>query len=114
MNEQIKQQWLTALRSGDYEQGSEALVTEDNCYCCLGVLTKLYANACGVRFDGNHADTFEENERLPECVMNWADLTEAIPSLTLSDGFECNANLAELNDKGMSFADIADLIEEQL
>jgi len=40
--------WINALRSGDYKQGREKLVTEyadGTCrYCCLGVLSKV----CGL------------------------------------------------------------------
>ena len=34
----IKEKWLTALRSGEYKQGKYYLKNDNNCYCCLGVL----------------------------------------------------------------------------
>ncbi len=38
MNPDIKKNWLFALRSGDYEQGQFALKTNDDKFCCIGVL----------------------------------------------------------------------------
>lgn len=38
MDAKLKAQWLDALRSGEYKQGKEMLRTQDNSYCCLGVL----------------------------------------------------------------------------
>jgi hypothetical protein len=37
MPKEIKDKWLTALRSGEYQQGKGMLCNE-NKYCCLGVL----------------------------------------------------------------------------
>lgn len=38
MDQELKQRWLTALRSGDYQQGRGRLKTHRDTYCCLGVL----------------------------------------------------------------------------
>ena len=45
MNSEVKGQWTTALRSGEYEQGNGVLRTIDNTYCCLGVLCELAVKA---------------------------------------------------------------------
>lgn len=37
MTEQEKDKWVAELRSGKFEQGKEALLTQDWKYCCLGV-----------------------------------------------------------------------------
>jgi hypothetical protein len=34
--------WIPALRSGNYRQGQETLVTPHTTYCCLGVLCVLH------------------------------------------------------------------------
>ena len=39
MPKEMKDKWLTALRSGDYEQAQGRLCV-DGAYCCLGVLQK--------------------------------------------------------------------------
>ena len=42
MNKELKEKWLTALRSGKYNQGRGRLYSiADNSYCCLGVLCKI-------------------------------------------------------------------------
>lgn len=41
MNQEIKNQWVAKLRSGEYEQGYNALRSKDNKYCCLGVLCDI-------------------------------------------------------------------------
>ena len=43
MNQEIKNRWVSALRSGEYKQGKGALCSINNEYCCLGVLSDLYA-----------------------------------------------------------------------
>lgn len=52
MNPRIKQLWLDALRSGDYEQGTGRLRT-GNRFCCLGVLCDLHSKETGAgRWEG--------------------------------------------------------------
>lgn len=38
MNPELKQQWVKALRSGEYKQGIGVLRSMDDHFCCLGVL----------------------------------------------------------------------------
>lgn len=39
MDKKLKDKWVKALRSGNYKQGKNKLRSlEDNCFCCLGVL----------------------------------------------------------------------------
>ena len=44
MNRELLQDWVTALRSGKYNQGTEFLrstVDEEDCYCATGVLCDI-------------------------------------------------------------------------
>ena len=50
MNTEIKQKWVNALRSGEYEQGSEKLYSGRG-YCCLGVLCDLYSKENGLKWE---------------------------------------------------------------
>lgn len=56
MNPEVKAWWLTALRSGEYEQGIGKLVSVSRLgnkrYCCLGVLCDIQEKAGypGLRF----------------------------------------------------------------
>jgi hypothetical protein len=45
LDPEVKAAWLQALRSGEYEQGTEMLRTRNDRYCCLGVLCELAIQA---------------------------------------------------------------------
>ena len=64
-----------------------------------------------------------ESEVLPECVVDWANLPSDNPSLDVTnDMWEkygqlkkyVHISLAQFNDGGFNFAQIADLIEKEL
>lgn len=124
MNPEVKPSWLTALRSGEYKQGTGHLrrilndgVTEG--YCCLGVLSDLYCKITGngswdpklsqwgCNFNDNGAS---DGADLLLTVRDWAGLNND-PTRT---------ELARMNDGRMpegqryTFNDIADWIEENL
>ncbi len=110
MNNEVKQEWLKALRSGDYKQGEGQLRNGDT-YCCLGVLTDLYCKQ-------NNGDSWNDvasysDGRLPHRVRTWADLQSGDPRVGHDDNGTMT-NLSALNDSGRSFNDIADLIERYL
>lgn len=106
------EKWVAALRSGEYEQGKEALFN-NGCYCCLGVA----AVVCGAKNDmllqGDDSPAAYlyrgeiDRPRIPE------DVLEAIPENIIGS---CGlpAKLAGFNDEGKSFADIADWIEQNV
>lgn len=125
MNQEIKAQWVAALRSGEYEQGQLSL-RNGNKYCCLGVLCDIAVKPlrldvrkadCGLgdceshrtyRYDG--AEAF-----LPKSVMDWAGIGDPkgfLPEPMLYDG-DLLSSLFSLNDSGMPFSEIADIIEEK-
>ena len=118
MNSQIKQQWVTALRSGEYTQARWNLQTEQG-FCCLGVLCDLYAKEIGTEWEVSTTEddepfTYyyfdEHSNHLPESVMKWADLESTSPSVKFAEGQL--KELAILNDQGALFEEIAQLIEE--
>jgi hypothetical protein len=127
MNPQVKENWVNALLSGEYKQGTGNLKSGTG-FCCLGVLCDLYAKEHNE--DWETATTFvsldEENpkphdywyfdgesEFLPTKVMKWAGLDRFDPDIELHDPV-CTFTLAELNDNGSTFGEIAKLIDEQL
>jgi hypothetical protein len=110
MNPQIKQKWVSALRSGEYQQGQLYLRTNSG-FCCLGVLCDLYGKENNVewnlvededsnyyRFQGNAAS-------LPFSIVEWSGIEGTNPAI----GF---IPLSVLNDRGSTFNEIADVIEE--
>lgn len=113
MNEDIKQRWVAALRSGEYSQTREVL--KDSCgYCCLGVLTDLWEKETGL--SSHNMSDEETDEDLDDEVSEWAELYSCNPFVKMESGKY--AALSELNDgilnKLYSFAELADLIEAQL
>ncbi len=111
MNPQIKQKWVDALRSGEYQQTQNYLRKEDG-FCCLGVLCDLYGKENNVEWeiDEFYGYLYEKNSAvLPLSVMEWADVDGQWGSI-------CNGTetLAGLNEGGSTFEQIADVIEEQL
>lgn len=103
MNPEVKASWIAALRSGEYQQGKGHL-RDGSAFCCLGVLCDPAAKAGVGNWYGN---TFDNCQKvLPENVMKWS-------GLTTSNGVISGDTLANLNDGGMSFTDIADVIEAE-
>jgi hypothetical protein len=111
MQPEIKQQWIDALRSGEYRQGKYALRRGES-YCCLGVLSELAVKA-GV-IDQAKPDIIgwiydQKWHSLPKAVSKWADI-----SASSATGTTCGI-LINMNDGGdRSFEEIADWIEENL
>ena len=108
MNQQVKEKWLSALRSGHYKQTQNYLYA-DNGFCCLGVLCDLYGKEHNVEWnfdeDGNYYRFQDETGSLPLSVIEWAGVGSHNPSIP-------GTSLVELNDTGSTFNQIADFIEE--
>jgi hypothetical protein len=106
MNPKLKQKWVTALRSGDYKQGKGKLCSLANNgierFCCLGVL----CDVAGVKREPRPDLGFVRYER----EATYLPLEFSVdPAL-----WEAQSYLIRLNDKGVSFSEIADYIEEKL
>lgn len=102
--------WIAALRSGKYQQGKHALVRTElgvDHFCCLGVLCSLKGfNGDG---DGNFLELVEAKEI---GITREGHLKESIEALGEEPSGRARLDsLAELNDAGLSFSQIADFIE---
>jgi hypothetical protein len=127
MKADIKQKWVAALLSNEYEQTTGAL-RDGTGYCCLGVLCDLYSQETGVEwFTPNEYDncTMHGNDSLlPLEVRVWAGLAHDIGGFVSAtkhydEGEETtvdlNVTLTELNDSfNYDFKMIAEVIEQQL
>lgn len=115
MNSTIKQRWVAALRSGEYAQGKSVLRNQDNQYCCLGVLTDLYAKEFNISWkydDDNNSyaltnEAFGSSTYLIPSVIQWAELSSFNPIVQ-------DFTLSYMNDSGKTFEEIADAIEKYL
>lgn len=124
--EQFFDQWLTALRSGEYRQGRAALKSGDN-FCCLGVACDVLAKRGEGRWMnpedessifvhhgfGSSYGTNQDCAVLPQTVSRMLDISESgafnVPNPL--NGFADEHWLTVLNDEGFTFAQIADVIE---
>ena len=106
----LQKKWLEALRSGGHERGKTYLKSEDNRFCCLGVLCDIVDNKAWV-WDEPSYEWKGHTGALPESIRAEVGLTDAGEFKTPIEG---NYSLASLNDSGnYSFAEIADIIEEK-
>lgn len=118
MNPEIKQQWIDALLSGEYKQGKKTLRTQDDHFCCLGVLTDLHLKSCALEWTkddkGRNVSPLDpEYHSLPgNSVLKWAGLPEHNPVVMTETKRELP--LAYFNDSGRSFESIAAMIERSL
>ena len=108
MNPKLKAKWIAALRSGKYAQVQGQLRQKPVGFCCLGVLCDISPE---IEWDGEMA--FFEKESGPD--VEWDD--SMLPAgfrrhVGISD--EAQKILAEMNDGGSSFDEIADCIEVYL
>lgn len=132
MNQEVKEKWITALESGEFKQGKEYMCKEGS-YCCLGVLSELYAREHGVDLmslyeDSSLEDAEDEEKRItlngyigetdelhPDVAI-WAGLPVEVrvKYKPAHIGFKNDTKIAWVNDKYLDFEKIAQLIREQL
>jgi hypothetical protein len=93
MDAELKQKWVTALRSGEFKQGRGAL-EEDGTFCCLGVLCRVTGRPTTHKNGGPNRD----RRPLPLELLN----------------FEQQWRLTAMNDAGKTFPEIASYIEANL
>ena len=108
MNQQIKQRWIEALKSGEYQQGWESLCY-NNKFCCLGVLTDLYIKEHGLQWHKDVGGCWSldgEGGVLPSSVQAWAGLNDANPMILGDCATDHN------DGTNASFEEIAGYIEQ--
>ena len=122
MDQRIKELWVSALRSGEFRQCKGYLSKNDQ-YCALGVLSVLallegvctFSETKGVgRFD-NRKFTLSFN------VMRWADISQDDERYLDPEEHKVKISykgiittVIDLNDKGLSFTELASLIEKNI
>src|SRR5687767_14975041 len=97
MDPEKKAAWVAALRSGNYRQG-RGILHDGAGYCCLGV--------------------FGDLQNIPTHVLRkWGgvnlEFDESLQPLSAINHAVRN-QLAQMNDSGKTFPEIADYIEENL
>lgn len=123
LDPEVKRLWLEALRSGHYQQGREVLRTSDGRYCCYGVATDLAVKAGKTEWIDSRFTSGQQSHdsAMPgEKVRQWlfpkgTGVEFAWPSFPVIDqedgGEGLGVSPAHLNDHGLTFSQIADLID---
>lgn len=110
MNPEIKAAWVAALRSGEYKQGRGQLRNTDDEYCCLGVLCDLAVKAGVTEWVFSLESTsygcgaYEATVVPPPEVREWDE----------HSGLSEKGLIFANDEEGMTFDQIADLIEADL
>jgi hypothetical protein len=112
MEQALKDQWVAALRSKAYKQGQKRLRHDGDFFCCLGVLCDLVdpngwipgydSDETGAYFGYDYGE-FTDSCMPPDTLLGSANLSAAFAG-----------TLAQMNDDGRTFAEIADYIEEHI
>lgn len=107
MKKEIAELWAKELESGYWEQGKYFL-EHSQTYCVFGVLANLAALQGVCSHKGTNIGFFDgEISLVPSSVIKWAQLKSdsgKIPKYMYS--------LAELNDKGKTFKQLAEIIRK--
>lgn len=103
MNKKIMQRWVRALRSGKYKQATGQLKKEGVGHCCLGVLCEVLKQP----YAGY--DLVLPVRVQQESEMNSLDGT--LPKTYKNKIVEMKQSLTEFNDGGLTFKQIALIIE---
>lgn len=103
--------WLTALRSGEYEQATGLLCeTDDDSMCCLGVL-------CDV-IDPDRWSVIQSTVYDQAVAVAWDEDSDYLPPTWATDlvglSFDAVGHLSTLNDIDYwTFEQIADWLEQR-
>jgi hypothetical protein len=129
----MHEEWLRALRSGEFRQSTSSLYCPVlEAHCCLGVAEQV---VFGVTFVEHHVGSEDdpkaldpEQEYMAEQHAELMGLSKLVTqgervaaslfaSERHSDGIDCRHDitrqnvLATLNDSGLTFEDVADFVE---
>lgn len=116
------EKWLAALRSGNTKQGQGYLCSIDGnsemCFCTLGLLLDVMELPKEQELDGNiFCFTFDSRfSDLTEAIQKSTGLSRVgkLPYPVMQAGYKTPSHeLTTLNDRGMSFAEIASVVEAQ-
>ena len=112
MREEVKQAWIEALESGRYKQGFGLLRHVDaegeERFCALGVLCDIsglgeWTTPTGTGDTGFRVGRHTAAASLSPAVCQWAEVNESAPIVA-------KRPVSDINDQGLTFAEIAALL----
>jgi hypothetical protein len=113
-NKENISKWVALLRSGEFYQ-AKGMLRDGVARCCLGVACDAYRRSedQGSRWatsESTGAYTFKgEYLFLPDEVQDWLGIDSDDPWVYM----EHSRTLADMNDNGATFPEIADAIEKE-
>lgn len=111
MDSEIKQKWVDALRSGKYKQGKSCLRRADR-YDVLGVLCDVHDPDGWGEVDPNHGGVRHRGE-IGGIGREMREEFGFEKYVAIPEPVDGNRLLTQLNDKGYTFEQIADIIDKQ-
>lgn len=112
-----RDEWIAALRGGEYQQCQEMLC-DGKGYCCLGVLSKMQGRLKKEILqwvDGDCSGALDDDNPLHSYLQDFVGSGNgSFPKgVTIADEDNNSAEcLSEANDAGLTFIQIADIIEQ--
>lgn len=104
MKKEVMKKWVKALRSGKYKQGRSLMYNEyENTYCCLGVLCAIN----GIELD--EGQSVIKSQHISK--LDISTVSGELPKTYKVGGYK-KYQLSALNDSGLSFKQIANIIEK--
>lgn len=119
MKPELKKRWTDALRSGEYDQ-TQGWLRDKRGFCCLGVACEVFGPEVGLDVKPTTSAVKDHwlygnlSDNLPIELIGLLE-TDGYGTLKKEIEFEGGTytTLQGLNDAGMSFSEIADIIDEQ-
>ena len=126
MNKEIKERWITALESGEYIHGVNALKKSSEgeiAYCCLGVLCDMYIKETGTAswhepnssgicefLNSGQEQGIGNSAFLPDIVIGWSGMKDSRGVFT--DDTDKRVSLVGVNDSSEDFGRVIECIEK--
>lgn len=109
----FKRKWVNALRSGEYEQGTDHLMQMDDdgnkTFCCLGVAMDITGNSPDD--EGTIDNTIHSTKGIPACLIGACDDNPLVQKLVkMNDG----DSWGDVKKEPKSFKQIAAYIDRYL
>jgi hypothetical protein len=105
LDPEAKRTWIDALWFGFYKQGTRVLCDMNNNFCCLGV--KHIIEGDSSEFISLQRDYFGQDK----CVLGPTGRVESAKVASVFLNGKSEISLAQLNDAGATFREIAFVIE---
>ena len=120
MKTKERNEWVAALRDGEFDQ-TKHMLHDQRGYCCLGVACEIFAEVLNLKVETvqRRGEGFEvyydfQSTVLPEKVADFLGLktSEGSFSEIRIEGAKRGDTLTSINDSGATFSQIADILEK--